>query len=103
MYVDDLIRGLVKLMENEQDFVGPLNLGSPVEFSVLELAQRVLRMLPESTSRIVHKELLQDDPRQRCPDISLARRVLDWKPEVPVDEGLAKTIAYFRGVVAAER
>jgi UDP-glucuronate decarboxylase len=95
-YVDDLIVGLVKMMENEKDFAGPVNLGNPVEFTILELAKKVLQLIPESKSRIVFKDLPADDPKQRQPDVSLAKRVLGWEPGVDLDTGLRKTIAYFR-------
>ena len=96
MYVDDLVRGLVAMMDNEAEFVGPVNLGNPLEISVLELARRVLAVLPDSRSKVVQKELPEDDPKRRCPDISLAKRKLNWAPTVPLDVELAKTIAYFR-------
>jgi len=95
-YVDDLVTGLVLMMANEQDFVGPVNLGNPNEFTILELAENVLKLIPESTSRIVFRELPADDPRQRKPDIALAGRVLAWNPVMELDEGLRSTIAYFR-------
>ncbi len=93
-YVDDLIEGFVRFMA-QQESVGPLNLGNPGEFTMLELAELTLR-LAGGKSRIVHKPLPADDPRQRQPDISLARRILKWEPAVPLEEGLARTIAYFR-------
>lgn len=93
-YVDDLIEGFVRFMA-QQKSVGPLNLGNPGEFTMLELAELTLR-LAGGKSRIVHKPLPADDPRQRQPDISLARRILKWEPAVPLEEGLARTIAYFR-------
>jgi len=96
MYVDDLVRGLVSMMGNELDFVGPVNLGNPVEVSILDIARRILTMIPESRSKIVKRELPEDDPKRRCPDISLAKETLNWTPTVPLDAGLAKTIAYFR-------
>ena len=101
MYVDDLVRGLVAMMENDKSFVGPVNMGNPVEVSMLDLARCVLRMIPESTSQVVFKELPADDPRRRCPDISLARKMLGWSPQVPLETGLAKMIDYFRAQMAA--
>jgi UDP-glucuronate decarboxylase len=93
-YVDDLIDGLVRLMQTERAFTGPVNIGNPVEFTMLQLAQLVIR-LTGSRSKIVHRELPADDPRQRCPDISLAGSKLDWKPRVALEQGLQKTIEYF--------
>jgi len=94
-YVDDLVEGLARFMEKTpDDFIGPVNLGNPREFTILELAEKVLE-LTGSSSRLVFKPLPMDDPKQRRPDISLAREALDWSPRVPLDEGLAKTIAYF--------
>jgi UDP-glucuronate decarboxylase len=93
-YVDDLIDGLVRLMQTPDEVVGPINLGNPVEFSMLELA-RITLELTGSRSRIVHRALPQDDPRQRQPDISKAQKVLDWKPTTSLKEGLDKTIKYF--------
>jgi len=98
-YVDDLIAGLVKMMDNGNNFVGPVNLGNPVEFTILELAEKILRLIPESKSRIVFKDLPADDPKQRQPDISLAKRELGWEPKVDLETGLRKTIAYFRDLV----
>ncbi len=94
-YVDDLVRGMILMMENEENFIGPVNLGNPVEFSISELAQRVIALIPETTSKIVYRDLPRDDPRQRKPDISLALDKLAWAPEVGLDEGLKKTIEYF--------
>ena len=93
-YVDDLIDGFVRLVATGDDITGPINLGNPHEIPVAELADRVIR-LTGSKSRIVYGELPQDDPLQRCPDITLARRTLDWEPRVPLDDGLTRTIAYF--------
>jgi UDP-glucuronate decarboxylase len=96
-YVDDLIEGFVRLM-NQTATVGPVNLGNPGEFTMLELAQNVLK-LTKSKSRIVHKPLPADDPKQRQPDITLARKYLKWEPRIPLAEGLKKTIAYFKAKV----
>ena len=98
-YVDDLVDGLVRMMNNEEAFIGPVNIGNPDEFTIKELADRVLALIPESKSRIVYLPLPQDDPRQRQPDISLAQEKLGWAPKIKLDEGLHKTIAYFRGIV----
>ena len=97
-YVDDLVDGLTRLMETERAFTGPVNLGNPEEFSMLELAERIIR-LTKSKSRIKFKPLPQDDPRQRRPDIGLARKRLKWKPKVSLDDGLKETIRYFRRVL----
>jgi len=97
-YVDDLVDGLTRLMESAPGFSGPVNLGNPEEFSMLELAERIIR-LTKSKSRIKFKPLPQDDPRQRRPDIGLARKRLKWKPKVSLDDGLKETIRYFRRVL----
>jgi UDP-glucuronate decarboxylase len=94
-FVDDLIEGLVRLMASADDFTGPVNLGNPVEFTIIDLAQTVIN-LTGSTSKLEYLLLPEDDPRQRQPDISLAREMLGWQPSVPLEEGLRKTIAYFR-------
>lgn len=93
-YVDDLLEGFVRLME-QTETVGPVNIGNPGEFTMLELAQQVLK-LTNSKSRIVHKPLPADDPKQRRPDITLAQKYLGWEPKVQLAEGLEKTIAYFK-------
>jgi len=95
-YVDDLVEGMIKMMNNEEGFIGPVNIGNPQEFTVKELAEKVLQMIPESTSKFVYKDLPSDDPLQRQPDISLAKAKLSWEPTIELDEGLAKTIEYFR-------
>jgi UDP-glucuronate decarboxylase len=96
-YVDDLIEGFVRFMAQTQT-VGPMNLGNPGEFTMLQLAELTLRLVG-GKSRIVHKPLPADDPRQRRPDITLAKQVLKWEPTVPLEEGLKRTIEYFRGRV----
>jgi UDP-glucuronate decarboxylase len=93
-YVDDLIEGLVRLMDSDDDVTGPVNLGRPGEFTILELAKKILE-LSSSNSEFIFKTLPADDPRQRKPDITLARDILGWEPEVELEEGLKKTIAYF--------
>ena len=98
-YVDDLIDGFVRLVGTGEDFTGPVNLGNPHEIAVKELADRVIK-LTGSQSRIVYRALPQDDPTQRCPDITLARRTLGWEPHVELDEGLTRTIAYFDRMLA---
>jgi UDP-glucuronate decarboxylase len=94
-YVDDLVEGFIRLMGTPDDFTGPMNLGNPGEFTILELAQTVIRMTG-SSSRIVHNPLPQDDPMQRQPDITLARQVIGWEPQTKLEDGLVKTIAFFR-------
>ncbi|EAU54543.1 NAD-dependent epimerase/dehydratase family protein [Mariprofundus ferrooxydans PV-1] len=93
-FVDDLVDGFVRLMATDNDFTGPVNLGNPVEFTILELAQQIIAMTG-STSTIVLRPLPQDDPTQRQPDITLARSSLGWQPNVALKEGLEKTIRYF--------
>lgn len=93
-YVDDLLDGFVKMM-NQDGFVGPVNLGNPSEFTILELAQKVIEMTG-SHSNIIHKPLPQDDPLQRKPDISLAKAKLGWEPKISLEEGLDRTIRYFK-------
>jgi UDP-glucuronate decarboxylase len=97
-FVDDLIDGIVRLMESIDGVVGPINIGNPVEFSMLQLANLV-REFTGSRSRIVHRPLPQDDPRQRQPDISKAQELLGWKPVTPLKEGLGKTIGYFEALL----
>jgi UDP-glucuronate decarboxylase len=97
--VDDLVDGLIRMMNSPVETIGPLNLGNPVEFTMLELAEKVLHFT-NSTSKLVFLPLPQDDPKQRQPDISKTRAKLDWSPKVELDEGLLKTIAYFKKVVA---
>jgi UDP-glucuronate decarboxylase len=94
-YVDDLVEAMLRMMDTEKGFTGPVNLGNPGEFSMLELAQKVLTHVG-TKSRLVFKPLPQDDPRQRKPDISLAQSRLSWEPKVNLDDGLKETIAYFR-------
>jgi len=99
-YIDDLIEGMVRMMNNEDGFVGPVNIGNPTEFTIKELAELVLKLVPNSTSKIIYKPLPQDDPKQRKPDITLAKEKLSgWEPLVPLEEGLAKTIEYFRKTI----
>jgi UDP-glucuronate decarboxylase len=96
-YIDDLLDGLIKLMETGDSFTGPVNLGNPVEVSVGDLAKRVIKMTG-SKSKLVYLPLPEDDPKQRKPDITLAKKVLDWQPVVGLEAGLAKTIEYFKTV-----
>jgi UDP-glucuronate decarboxylase len=101
-YVGDLIEGLVRAMNSPHDIVGPINLGNPEEFTVLELAEKVLAMTG-STSKIERLPLPADDPRQRRPDITLACGKLDWKPRVRLEEGLRRTCAYFEEMLRGRR
>ncbi|MEC7417447.1 MAG: UDP-glucuronic acid decarboxylase family protein [SAR324 cluster bacterium] len=96
-YVDDLIEGILRMMQSK-DFIGPVNLGNPGEFTVMELAQQVIQ-LTNSRSQVIPREKREDDPIRRRPDISLAQQKLGWKPQVPLEEGLQKTIAYFDGLL----
>jgi UDP-glucuronate decarboxylase len=94
-YVDDLIDGLIALMQSPDDCIGPVNLGNPGEYTILEVAEMVLK-LTGARSKIVFKPLPQDDPTQRQPDITLAKRTLAWEPKVTLEEGLQRTVAYFK-------
>ncbi|MBT3215814.1 MAG: SDR family oxidoreductase [Candidatus Marinimicrobia bacterium] len=98
-YVDDLINGFVKLMDTDHGFTGPVNLGNPGEFSMLELAETVLS-LTGSTSELIFKDLPEDDPKQRQPDISIAKGKLEWEPKISLKEGLEKTISYFETLIS---
>jgi len=100
-YVDDLVDGLVRLMESGSDIVGPINLGNPGEFTIRQLAEIVIE-LTGSASKIIHRALPQDDPKQRQPDVSKAQELLGWRPTVPLANGLIKTIAYFDELLARE-
>lgn len=97
-YVDDLIEGFCRMMSSADDVTGPVNLGNPGEFTMLELAEKVLSFTG-SKSKLVFKPLPQDDPKQRKPDISKAKQLLDWQPKVPLDDGLKETIKYFKKVI----
>ena len=97
-YVDDLIDGLVRLMSSDDIITGPINIGNPTEFTILQLATQVIE-LTGSRSRIVHRPLPQDDPRQRRPDISKAHETLSWSPRTTLNEGLKRTIAYFKDLL----
>lgn len=97
-YVDDLIDGMLKVMNTEEDFTGPVNLGNPSEFTMVELAEKVLR-LTSSKSKMVFKPLPQDDPKQRKPDISLAKAKLNWQPKMALDDGLKLTVDYFKATL----
>lgn len=95
-YVDDLIEAMVRMMNSEDGFTGPVNIGNPNEFTIRQLAEIVLQLIPESQSKVIYKPLPTDDPKQRQPDIKLAREKLGWTPAIKLDEGLMKTIEYFR-------
>ncbi len=98
-YIDDLVDGMIKMMENEDGFIGPVNLGNPNEFTIKELAEKVLKSISESQSKIIYKELPVDDPKQRKPDISLAYERLGWRPEIKLEQGLIKAIEYFKKII----
>jgi len=97
-YVDDLIEGMIRYMNMNEKYPGPINLGNPGEFTMLELAQKVIQ-LTGSSSQITHMPLPKDDPQQRKPDISRAKTVLDWEPNINLDSGLVKTIQYFKDII----
>ncbi len=97
-YVDDLLEGMIRLMNSREDFTGPVNIGNPNEFTMLELAEKVIR-LTGTKSKIIHMPLPADDPTQRQPNISLAKKELGWEPKVMLEEGLVKTIDYFKSVI----
>jgi UDP-glucuronate decarboxylase len=98
-YVDDLIEGMIKMMNSDDNFTGPVNIGNPHEFTILELAEKVID-LTHSRSQIVFHSLPQDDPKQRKPDITLAKERLNWEPTIELEKGLVKTIDYFRKIVS---
>lgn len=97
-YVDDLVEGMIRLMNSRDGFTGPVNIGNPNEFTILQLAQKVIE-LTGSTSKIIYQALPSDDPMQRQPDISLAKKELDWSPTIELEEGLVKTIEFFKTVI----
>ncbi len=97
-YVDDLVDGIIKTMGSRDEFIGPVNLGNPGEFTILELAKKVIDMTG-SKSKIIHQELPSDDPKQRKPVIDLAKKELNWEPKIKLEEGLKKTIAYFKEII----
>jgi UDP-glucuronate decarboxylase len=97
-YVDDLIEGMVRMMNTDDDFVGPVNLGNPDEFSMLELAEQIIK-LTRSKSKLVYLPLPSDDPKQRKPDITLAREKLQWQPNVKLADGLSKTVDWFKSLL----
>ncbi|MEE2689003.1 MAG: UDP-glucuronic acid decarboxylase family protein [Pseudomonadota bacterium] len=97
-YIDDLVEGLIRLMGTPEEETGPVNLGNPVETPIGELAKRIIKQIGCTVS-VVHRPLLADDPLQRCPDITRARTLLDWEPAIALEEGLDRTISYFRGIL----
>ena len=97
-YIDDLVEGMIKMMASPNSFTGPVNIGNPHEFTIMELAQKVIE-LTGSESKIIYKPLPSDDPMMRKPDISLAKKELEWSPKVNLDEGLVKTIEYFKSII----
>jgi UDP-glucuronate decarboxylase len=97
-FVDDLVEGLVRLMATDDDVTGPMNLGNPGEFTIKQLAELVIAKTGTG-SKLVYKPLPEDDPMQRCPDITLAKQALDWQPSIALEQGLEKTIAYFKSVI----
>ena len=97
-YVDDMVRGLISMMNSEDDLIGPVNLGNPGEFTIMQLAEKIVDLIG-SKSKIIHKELPEDDPVRRKPDISMARARLKWQPTIELEEGLKKTIDYFGSVL----
>jgi UDP-glucuronate decarboxylase len=102
-YVDDLVEGAIRMMNSPKDFIGPVNIGNPNEFTILELAQKVIE-LTQSKSKISYESLPMDDPMQRQPDISLAKEKLNnWEPKIQLDEGLIKTIQYFDDLIRKDQ
>lgn len=97
-YVDDLIEGMVRMMNSREDFTGPVNIGNPGEFTILELAQKVIQ-LTNSSSQIIYQPLPSDDPMQRKPDITLAQKELGWEPKIHLEEGLIRTIDFFKTII----
>ena len=97
-YVDDLVEGMLRMMDTEAGFTGPINIGNPGEFTMIQLAEKVISLVGSKT-KLIHKELPQDDPKQRKPVIELAKSKLGWEPKVNLEDGLKETIAYFRRVV----
>lgn len=98
-YVDDMVDGLIKLMNSDDKITGPINLGNPEEYKIIDLANMILNMIPNSKSKLIFKELPKDDPKRRCPDITKAKTLLNWSPKTPLKEGLKKTIDYFKNVL----
>jgi len=97
-YANDLVEGFIRLMNSDDSITGPINMGNPGEFTMIELAEKVLR-LTGSKSKLIHMPLPQDDPKQRRPDITKAKQFLNWEPTIALEQGLERTIAYFKTVV----
>ena len=97
-YIDDLVEGIIKMMNSREDFVGPVNLGNPTEFTILDLAKKII-ILTGSKSKIIYKPLPEDDPKQRQPNINLAKKELKWTPKIELNEGLKKTLSYFEKIL----
>ena len=100
-YVDDMIDGFVRMMHSRKGFTGPVNMGNPDEFTILELAEKIID-ITGSHSKIIHKSLPSDDPKQRKPDITLAKEELDWEPKIKLEDGLVKTIRYFENLLMSQ-
>ena len=100
-YVDDMIDGFVRMMHSRKGFTGPVNMGNPDEFTILELAEKIID-ITGSHSKIIHKPLPSDDPKQRKPDITLAKKELDWEPKIKLEDGLVKTIGYFERLLSSK-
>jgi len=98
-FVDEMIDGMIRFMNSREELTGPMNMGNPVEFSILELAKTIIRLI-DSKSKIIHKPLPEDDPLQRRPDISLAKKELNWEPKIHLEDGLKETINYFEKIIA---
>ena len=96
-YVDDLLEGMIRLMNSREDFIGPVNVGNPNEFTIKELAEKVIK-LTGSKSKLIYQPLPSDDPLQRQPNISLAKKELGWEPKIQLEKGLMKTIEYFKSI-----
>ncbi len=96
-YRDDLVEAMIRMMNNEENFIGPVNIGNPTEFTIRELAETVVRLVDKPVT-FIERPLPEDDPKQRKPDIALARKILHWEPTVPLEEGLERTIRWFRTV-----
>ena len=99
-YVDNLIDGLIKLMESDDNFTGPVNLGNPYEFTIKDLAEKVIK-LTDSSSKIIYQPLPENDPVRRQPDISMAQKMLEWEPTIQLDDGLKDTIKYFTKILSS--
>jgi UDP-glucuronate decarboxylase len=100
VYVDDLIDGFIRLMQSPDSVTGPINMGNPVESTIAELAEKIIH-LTGSKSKIISEPLPSDDPKQRRPDITQAKKLLDWEPTIPIDAGLVKTIQYFENLLTS--